>query len=669
MILRVDGDTFYLESRYEEREEIKAAGGFRWNKEAKRWETRSVDSALKFSGKADPWVRDRIQEIVCLRREAIVASRAVDSDFHPPAPPGLSYLPFQRAGIAYGIARRGVLLGEEMGLGKTIEALGIINALPPGEAEKVLVISPASLKLNWRMEANRWLVRPRRIEIADSLNFPSVPKPSMIICNYDILRRHHDAIHSEMWDVLIADEAHFLKNSRAQRTLEVVGGRAKKKKGETKGEKFDPIPARRRIFLTGTPILNRPIEIWPVAHALAPDEFPDFWKFTGRYCERHQNRYGWDMKGASNLNELQEKLRASFLIRRLKSEVMTELPPKRRQIVPLDPEGHEDVIRAERDAYDRHAEETQDLRLQVEMAKASEDAGEYERAVEALSKANRTAFAEMAVLRHETARAKAPHVIEHIQECLEEEDKIVVFAHHLDVIAQIKGAFPGKAVSLTGEMKIEDRQRAVDRFQQDPSCQVFIGSIKAAGLGITLTAASHVVFAELDWVPAAVSQAEDRLHRISQKGSVLVQHLIFDGSLDADMAKTLVAKQAIIDQALDDGIAQVEVEAEPPATASVSRRAVERDAGKITEDQVAAVHETLRMLAGMCDGAQARDGAGFSRMDARLGHSLASEPRLTNKQAALGLRICLRYRRQYDAARLARLLGPGREFADYVDAP
>ncbi len=553
MILRVNGDTFYFDSRYEEREVIKKAG-FRWDKDLKRWWTKDPDVAFKMARQADEETGARLRRLAQSRAESIKASRSVGSDFSPPAPPGMSYLPFQRAGIAYGLDHPGVLLGDEMGLGKTVEALGIINALPESEARRVLVVCPASLKINWAREAERWLVRPMRIEIAIPLFFPQ--HEDFVICNYDILARHHGAVHAHPWDILIVDECHYLKSARAQRTLQVVGGRAKKKEKGKLGEKFDPIPARRRLFLTGTPILNRPVELWTIVHALAPNEFADFWKFTGRYCERYQSRFGWDMKGASNLDELQDKLRASCMIRRLKSEVLTELPPKRRQIVPVDPEGCEGVIKAEKDAHRRHEREAEELQLRVEAARASDDSGDYEKAVDKLKEAQQTAFAEMAILRHETARAKAPRVIEHVKECLEEENKLVIFAHHLDVIAEIKNAFPGEAVALTGEMGIDERQVAVDRFQKDPSCRVFVGSIKAAGLGITLTASSHVVFAELDWVPASINQAEDRLHRVGQAGSVLVQHLVFDESLDADMAKMLVAKQAVIDQALDDSEAK-----------------------------------------------------------------------------------------------------------------
>ena len=799
MILSSEENTFYAIARYEEKDSLKQAG-FRWNKDRKRWETTDITVASRIVQCADDKARLLLENVARIRAESLKASRKVSSDFNPPCPEGLEYMPFQKAGIEYGIAHPNVLIGDEMGCvdgeavvdvvriektmnifiitlaeahkrfyglnqsgnwdksiptwvrsfngegffynlvvdildkgirpvvrltlasgktvrltqdheigtginqwvavsdlcagdivlasgelrwvkkdtvvsvvpdgeahvydivcedphrnfvangivvhncGKTIEAFGVVNSLPETETKKILVISPASLKINWKKEAEKWLTIPRKVAIADSKNFPDT---DIVIINYDILKKHHDQIRKITWDILIADEAHLLKSPRALRSLEVLGGREKKKEGETKGKLVDPIPARRKILLSGTPLLNRPKEIFGLAHALAPNEFPDFWKFAMRFCAGHQNKFGWDFSGASHLDELNEKLRSSCLIRRLKSEVLKELPPKRRQIIPLDPEECTAILKAERESYDQHAEEVENARIAVELAKTSDSEEEYQSAVSKLQEANRVAFTEMSRVRHETARAKVPQVIEHIQSCLEEEQKLLIFAHHHDIIEAIcEGVGPDLCVKLTGEMKIEDRQQSVDRFQNDPACRVFVGSIKAAGLGITLTAASHVIFAELDWVPSSISQAEDRSCRIGQTKSVLVQHLVFDGSIDADMAKTLVEKQAIIDKALgDDGLDMV-ITAKPGATENISRKMISLEAINLTPEQIADIHEGLKIIAGMCDGARVLDGAGFSKVDTQIGHDLAERSFLTPKQAVLGKRICTKYRRQ-----------------------
>lgn len=205
------------------------------------------------------------------------------------------------------------------------------------------------------------------------------------------------------------------------------------------------------------------------------------------------------------------------------------------------------------------------------------------------------------------------------------------------------------AVRLYGDTPMEERQAAVDLFQDDLGCQIFVGSITAAGVGITLTASAHVVFAELDWVPGNISQAEDRAHRIGQTDSVLVQHLVFDGSMDATIAKTVVRKQRVIDRALDDKVEQpqlVKTEDKPKATISQPKARPAPNSDNIAEEQVEAIHEGLRSIAGMCDGARKLDGVGFSGSDTDFGHSLAGSPRLSQKQAKYGKKLVRKYRRQ-----------------------
>lgn len=157
-------------------------------------------------------------------------------------------------------------------------------------------------------------------------------------------------------------------------------------------------------------------------------------------------------------------------------------------------------------------------------------------------------------MRHETALAKAPAVVSHLKDAMEgNRDKLIVFVHHKDVIDAMADAMQEVGVvQVTGDTPMAARQDAVDAFQNDPEVRLFIGNIQAAGVGLTLTASSHVVFAELDWVPGNMTQAEDRAHRIGQKNAVLVQHLVLDGSLDARLARTLIEKQAVLDQALDE---------------------------------------------------------------------------------------------------------------------
>lgn len=239
----------------------------------------------------------------------------------------------------------------------------------------------------------------------------------------------------------------------------------------------------------------------------------------------------------------------------------------------------------------------------------------------------------------------------------EQSSKVVIFVHHHDVVAALAQEFGDSCVTLTGEDSIEKRQIAVDRFQTDPTCRVFIGSLKAAGVGITLTAAHHVVFGELDWVPGNMSQAEDRCHRIGQKDNVLVQHLVLEGSLDSRMARVLIEKQAVIDAALDE-IAQEPVVPVVNAPVTVARKEYQQaDEHPMPAEQVRAIHHGLRLLKAHCDGAFNLDGQGFSKIDVRVGHSLAMAQSLTQKQALLGKKLVNKYRRQLPEDLLAVALG------------
>lgn len=596
-----------------------------------------------------PEVRQRLTDAAAAIKATVAASRAASADVDLPVPNGLAYLPYQRAGIHFTRGRKNTLIGDDMGLGKTIQGIGASNCRP--EARSILIIVPASLRLNWVKEWRKWDTKGLSIAYVEGLS-SEFPTTDVVVINYNLLLwsledsgviygKHLAAIHARKWDMVIVDEAHYLKNPKTQRTAAVYG------KWDRKPEKrVAPIEAEVKIALTGTPIPNRPIEAYPTLKWLDEDTFGNWGRFAMRYCGGHRNGYGWDVKGASNLQELQELMRSTVMIRRLKADVLKELPPKRRQIIEL--EGHEDLVRREREAFQKLEARVMGARVAAEIAKASEDDDEYKAAVDRLTEALKVAFTDIAKLRHDTAVAKIPDVIEHIRDSLEH-GKVVVFAHHKDVIRAILDEFDG-AVSITGDTPLLARQAAVEEFQKNPECVLFVGNIMAAGVGHTLTASRHVIFAELDWVPGNITQAEDRCHRIGQTDHVLVQHLVLNDSLDARMAKRLVQKQEVIDKALD---VQGEIDTTPilafvetAATENTRRKEIVEAAADITQAQIKAVHLGLQMLAGKCDGARALDGAGFSAVDVRIGHEFAERSFLTPRQAVLGQKFIRKYRRQ-----------------------
>jgi SWI/SNF-related matrix-associated actin-dependent regulator 1 of chromatin subfamily A len=527
------------------------------------------------------------------------------------------------------------------------------------------VICPNSLKINWLREATRWLVRPTRICVLDakSTALPKVDSDLLVIANYDIIAKIRPILdHVGEWDLLVLDESHYLKNPTAKRTAAVYGRR---KQGYQ--EAIVPIYRRRTIALSGTPIPNRPIELWTTVSNLDPQGLGKSWfAYAHRYCAAEKTRYGWDTSGASNLDELQARLRESILVRRLKGDVLTELPPKRRQVIELPANGSAAVVERERRAFARNQNLLSELRAAVRVAEISDDVAAYRAAVNALRSGASAGFAEISKLRHEVALSKVPHAVEHIHDAVESSGAVVVFAHHKDVVAQIQDALQEREISvvtLTGDHTIDQRQAAVDGFQRG-DVQVIILTIAAGGVGITLTRSAHVVFVELDWVPGNLTQAEDRCHRIGQRDTVLVQHLVIEGSLDSVIAQRVIAKQEVIEQALDGGgkAADEALASADPIQAAIdsltlledgtdAKRALrvkaEREAASLISDEDRdLIHDALRRIAGACDGAHALDGQGFNATDTEFGRRLAGQDRLVGRQVIYARKLALKYGRQ-----------------------
>jgi SWI/SNF-related matrix-associated actin-dependent regulator 1 of chromatin subfamily A len=521
--LTLSRDRFELICHFDNRHIPKDAG-FRWDGDNKAWYTEDAGIASGLLKYADDLALAAIKGTIQKEALSVEQSHLTDAEVDIPHPPGLEYRPFQKAGIDYAINHPNCLIADEPGLGKTIQALGVVNYDPT--ADNVLVICPASLKLNWEREAKRWLVRDTPVTVINGTK-ATFPSEGFVILNYELLSKYRSAIDQVKWDVLIFDESHMLKNDKAARTIAALG-----RWNRDPSKRTAPIKAKRRLFLTGTPILNKPIEIWTTIHSLDPATWGSWKAFTEKHCDARETRWGWDVNGASNLTELQDRLRSRIMVRRLKSEVMTELPPKQRQVI---------VLPSKSSVKKREKEYIETLE---EMLKDAMRKG-----IDIISSPQ---FEHMSQIRHKTALDKVPDAIDHIKALMDEHQKLVVMCHHRDVLEAIyEGVSEFGAVRLQGGDSEASKQDAIDRFQNDPSVRIFLGSIRAAGVGITLTAASLLLFVELDWVPGIMTQAEDRIHRIGAVGSVLIQHLVFADSIDARMAEAIVEKQGIIEQALD----------------------------------------------------------------------------------------------------------------------
>ena len=445
-------------------------------------------------------------------RRLLDDSAATQSELEVPAPAGLAYYPFQRAGIEFLETHPQALLADDPGCGKGIQITGLLNLRP--EIRSVLVICPACMKLTWRQELEKWLVNGQCVALADDSGFE---RADIWIINYEQLAKYHAQLRGRRLDLLIADESHYLKNPKSQRSKLVRA--------------LGPL-ARRRILLTGTPVLNKPAELWAQLNLIDPMQWPKFFPFALRYCNAHRNQFGWDFSGSSNLQELKLRLRASCMLRRRKLDVLPQLPEITRAMVPLggcvSTDGQLDEV-------------TSQIATEMKMSVEELASSRCDIDPEDIS------FSYAARARAILGTMKLGPALEFIREESEgdPESKFVIFAHHLQVLHGLAQGLPG-ALLVTGETPLHERQRAIDRFQTDPAAKYFVASIMAMSLGVTLTAASRVVFVETSWVPAILEQAESRCLRIGQRNAVLAQYLTVPDSIDTAIMRTVAAKLEVI---------------------------------------------------------------------------------------------------------------------------
>lgn len=404
---------------------------------------------------------------------------------------------YQREGVERLIEitdRRGsAILADEPGLGKTIQVIEFINRLA---LDKVLIVCPASLRVNWGQELDKWLI-------------PTLQHIEVV--SYEAVVNEH--IEFDHYALVVFDEAHYLKSPSAKRTKACL-----------------KINADRRLFLTGTPIVNRPMDAFPILQSCGMKLTKT--EYGKRYCAgklipirwKPVKKYAWDFSGASNTEELGRSLRRHLMVRRTKREVLSEIPQKIRQVIELDIKLAESEV----------------LRVTADRMYNS-----FSEAAEKLREAEPVAFAELSRARLELAQSKLPHIVAFAKELLEEENKLVIFAYHREIIDAIAEQLDS-SVKLYGGMRDKEKNASVENFQNGDA-RVFVGQITAAGTGLTLTAAHTMLFAEIDWVPGNIVQCEDRCHRFGQTEPVRILHLTAAGSIDSRMIKTLVDKQKIIE--------------------------------------------------------------------------------------------------------------------------
>jgi SWI/SNF-related matrix-associated actin-dependent regulator 1 of chromatin subfamily A len=408
------------------------------------------------------------------------------------------------------------ILADDMGLGKTTST--IIAALET-EAKKILIICPATLKINWQREIENYSDRP--VYISEGKNFST--KHDFVIVNYDIIKNFYDLkdkqnslITQSNFDLVIIDEAHYIQNAQAQRT-KLINSFAK--------------DINRVWLLTGTPMTSRPMNYFNLLNIIESPVAQNWMAYAIRYCQGYQFNAGkrkiWNVSGASNLEELRDRTSRQVL-RRLKEDVL-DLPDK--IITPvylrLKSKEYETEVGEYYNWYENKKEESKSLTIQ---------------------------FSKLMKVRQIIAEEKIKQTIELAENIIEQGKKVIIFTNFTDTLRKIHEHFGKQSVYLDGSCTKPQRQYAVDQFQENEKIKVFVGNLKAAGVGITLTAGEACIMNDLSFVPSDHSQAEDRAYRYGQKSNVSVYYPIFENTIEGIIYDMLTNKKNVFETVMGDNI-------------------------------------------------------------------------------------------------------------------
>jgi SWI/SNF-related matrix-associated actin-dependent regulator 1 of chromatin subfamily A len=433
--------------------------------------------------------------------------------------------PFQKVSVEYSKLKRSILIADEMGLGKTIQALAIIEF---HQLYPALIVVPAMLKKNWAREINAWLPH-KSVVVVDKNKI--IPPGDLYIVSYSMASKVSNRFVVRKPKVIVCDESHYLKNPKAARTDFIL-------------KNFKNVPFK--MLTTGTPILNRTVELVPQLDLLGilDSHFGGKRKFINRYAPPQWNGFGTTY-GSANEEELQVELRKSCMIRRMKKDVLTELPDKIRQVVylPL----------SDKAAYEKVEDDS--INWYETKLRKQDDLSEHE-ILEAVDEKlqNRSEYAEKMVrveyLRQAALEYKLDAVYEWVDDALEQTNKLILFTYHRDAAEKLYDRYGDQSVLLYGGMSdhVED---IVNKFINDRKIHLFIGSVQSSGVGIDglQDVCDKVAFVELPWTPAVIYQAEDRAHRIGQKNAVNIYYLIGEDTIEEHVYGVVIGKEEIFDKA------------------------------------------------------------------------------------------------------------------------
>lgn len=425
---------------------------------------------------------------------------------------------YQKEGVEFLINSGGrALLADSPGVGKTAQALGYITHMG---FDRTLVVCPASVKFSWENEVEKWTDLKSFI-VGPKTDLKDIPfDVSIVIVNFDIVKKFFNEFMKYKWNCLIVDESHLIKNPKAIRSKVV---------------KAIAMSVENVIMLTGTPVLSRPIEMFNMLSIIDSKTWNNYYSYATKYCEGKQGYYGFEAKGASNLDELNGKI-SKYFLRRTK-KVLPELPPKNYIEVPID------LPKDIRKEYELVEESLLQYLKKYKKEKTDKQIVKSMQA-EKLVKLN--------LLREINTKGKIQTVKEIIENILDAEEKVLVFSNFIEPLKQLHQEYSKNSVLFLGETEVEKRGEIVKKFQEDKDTKIFFGGMRSAGVGITLTAASNIIIIDLPWNPADVEQATNRPHRPSADyESLNIYTIKSKDTIDNFMEVLLDKKQKIIDKMID----------------------------------------------------------------------------------------------------------------------
>lgn len=502
---------------------------------------------------ASPKLSDTVKNLVNVKKfeNSVIEenSKEIDDIVLPQGP----LYNFQTRGVLWAesaLKRHGVMIGDAMGLGKTVQALALIDR----GGWKTIVVCPSSVKTNWAKKTVEWLDGKLSVQIITPTglrNYVTGKRPvlvskkpqssdfaQIVIINYELLPKYSELLRNSGFDAIVFDESHLLKNSstiRSKAAKEIATGLRFNKRKDKDSKGFDShddvgTSIKKILMLTGTPILNRPKELWHQLSILDHNEFPRFFPFARKFCNAKKGAWGWDFDGASNIDELRKLIINEYVIRRRTKEVLKDMPEKIVNHVDLD------IKAKDRKEYDLAEKDFSSW-------------AEY-------NNMSAMALVRLGELLHLSGLSKFNAVRDEIYDFFEQRDDdegLVVLANRRDIVAKLVEEFGHIGVSwFDGSISVDKRQEEIEKFRNGKN-KLFVATIASAGTGVDglQDRASDLWFLERTWRPSDLAQAEDRIWRIGQKNSCRIKYFTLPNSIDEHIENVLEEKSAVIKKILD----------------------------------------------------------------------------------------------------------------------